>query len=413
MYPKMLFYLFIQILLCDAKLRFVQIWFRHGERLPTHFLKFPEEDPNDLEFLNIGYPGELTNNGILQEFQLGEKLKKIYGSHFGQVYRPTEFHVFTGKDNRTSTSAQAFFAGFMPPTKNQTWNPALNWMPIAQETDPSIDWVSTGVFDDCVDTIKNSVEYLDVMINVTNADPELLELIKNNTGRDFNAVLEYNHAIDSLKSRALLNDKRLPVPCWARGFESRIFNISYVIHNSVVGVQNTTVGSYHVELVMSFFENYFLRNTTKGIFVSGHDTNILNLWKAFQLDGHPEDIPHYGSHMAIELHEIEGRFFVKFFLSMGYETQQAELIPVNCFGKTCTWEQLKNITMNWRKPREDWWFECKGIGKMSSQESTVTGTMFVILAILLLATIILGFTSFSYKRQLNNMRDPERARLLQ
>ncbi|CAI2357156.1 unnamed protein product [Caenorhabditis sp. 36 PRJEB53466] len=396
-------------------LKFVQIWFRHGERLPTHYLHFPGEDETKFDYLQIAYPGELTKNGIGQEFELGERLSKIYGSHFGDAYKPTEFHVYTGKDNRTSASAQAMFAGFLPPNEDQQWSSKLNWQPIAQETDASLDWVSLGAVDNCRiygETFSKSAEYASVMNHVAKLDPRLLELVRNHTGVAVLEAKNYNHAIDSLKIRTILKDERLPLPKWAEGYEDRIMNMSFAIHDSIVKVQNETIGNYHIELLMSYFETYLQKNATKGVFISGHDTNIVTIWEALRLSGHPDDIPNFGAHLAIELHEILGELTLKFFLSMAWNQSRIEVFPELCSEAGCTWEAFKNITAHSRKPRSDWVYECQGFERVSEPVSTITGSMIIMLSILLLSTIILGFTTFSYKRQLNNLRDPERARLL-
>uniref|UniRef100_A0A8R1HSK2 Acid phosphatase n=1 Tax=Caenorhabditis japonica TaxID=281687 RepID=A0A8R1HSK2_CAEJA len=396
-------------------LKFVQIWFRHGERLPTHFLKFPSEDSTDLKYLDIAYPGELTNNGIYQEMILGEKLRAIYGSHFGKKYIPTDFHVYTGKDNRTSTSAQAMFSGFFPPTKEQRWNDKLNWQPIAQETDVSLDWVSLGAVDNCPvygETFRDSSEYIDVLSQVEEQDPGLIELVRKHSGIPIKEATKYNHAIDSLKIRTILQDPRFPVPEWAHGYEDRILNMSFSIHDKIVKIQNESIGNYHVELIMTYFENHLKSNKTKGIFISGHDTNIVTIWDVLQLKNHPNDIPYFGAHLAIEMHEKAGALSLKFFLSMGFNETQVEVTPALCEDTGCSWEKFKSLTESSRKSKSDWILECQGIERAGEPVSTITGSMIVLLSILVLSTIILGFTTFSYKRQLNSLRDPERARLL-
>ncbi|EGT30407.1 hypothetical protein CAEBREN_11765 [Caenorhabditis brenneri] len=400
-----------------GSLKFVQIWFRHGERTPGHYIYFPGDDLNNTDYQQIAWPGELTKRGIYQEFKLGQRMNQYYGKHFGDMYRPNDFHVYTGVDNRTSASAQAFFTGFLPPNKDQQWHSELLWQPIALHTDASIDWVSLGALDNCPvygATQRKSSEYKRVMDKMEEYDPELLELVRQHAGQPVTEAVIYNRVIDSLKVRKILDDDRLPYPEWARGFEKRIYNMSFLIHDGVVKIQNETIGDYHNELVMSYFETHLLKNKTKGVFISGHDTNLVTIWESLRLDGHPEDIPNYGAHIAIELHENAGELTLKFFLAMGFNQTRVELYPHFCSRglNGCPWEEFKVITQGSRKPKSDWVFECQGYEKATEPVSTLTGSMIVLLSILLLSTIILGFTTFSYKRQLNNLRDPERARLL-
>uniref|UniRef100_A0A1I7TJM3 Acid phosphatase n=1 Tax=Caenorhabditis tropicalis TaxID=1561998 RepID=A0A1I7TJM3_9PELO len=414
---KVLLLLFFLCPVAYGSLKFVQIWFRHGERTPGHYIYFPGDDINNTDYQQIAWPGELTKRGIYEEFSLGQRMREIYGKHFGDKYRPNDFHVFTGIDNRTSASAQAFFAGFLPPNKEQQWSADLLWQPVAQQTDASIDWVSLGAIDNCPVygvTQRKSSEYEEVMEKMTEYDPELLELVRKHAFEPVTEAVIYNHIIDSLKVRYILQDDRLAYPQWANGYEFRIMNMSFLIHDAIVKIQNRTIGDYHNELVMSYFETHLQRNQSKGIFISGHDTNLVTIWESLRLDGHPEDIPNYGAHIAIEMHENGGDLTLKFFLAMGFNQTRVELFPHFCKRGVngCAWEEFKAITENYRKPKSDWIYECQGYEKATEPVSTLTGSMIVLLSILLLSTIILGFTTFSYKRQLNNLRDPERARLL-
>ncbi|CCD69455.1 ACid Phosphatase family [Caenorhabditis elegans] len=415
---RLVLLLFFLFPVAFGKLKFVQIWFRHGERTPGHYLYFPGDDLNNVDYQQIAWPGELTKRGILEEFQLGQRLRKIYGEHFGDTYQPRDFHVYTGKDNRTSASAQAMFAGFLPPNEDQTWNYELKWQPVAQLTDESIDWVSLGAIDNCPvygEAQRKSSEYAEVMDQMEKYDAELLQLVRNHADEPIVEAVKYNHVIDSLKVRYILQDDRLPYPEWARGYENRILNMSFLIHDAVVKVQNDSVGDYHNELVMSYFETHLQKNSTKGVFISGHDTNLVTIWESLRLDGHPEDIPNYGAHIAIEMHEPVGQLSIKFFLSMGFNQTRVELHPHFCSrsqNNDCTWDEFQRLVKKSRKPKSDWIFECQGYEKATEPVSALTGSMIVLLSILILSTIILGFTTFSYKRQLNALRDPERTRLL-
>lgn len=190
----------------------------------------------------------------------------------------------------------------------------------------------------------------------------------------------------------------------------------------------------------------------------------MTIWESLRLDGHPEDIPNYGAHIAIEMHEPVGQLSIKvitwfwqsfntigfqFFLSMGFNQTRVELHPHFCSrsqNNDCTWDEFQRLVkvgqlhvffviiynkykfQKSRKPKSDWIFECQGYEKATEPVSALTGSenlkkytwnkniisgsMIVLLSILILSTIILGFTTFSYKRQLNALRDPERTRLL-
>ncbi|KAK6032010.1 hypothetical protein OSTOST_01818 [Ostertagia ostertagi] len=60
--------------------------------------------------------------------------------------------------NRTVTSAQAVLAAVYKPDKDHKWTSELNWQPVAVHTDPTIDWVSTGIDDTCSEYEKSFFE---------------------------------------------------------------------------------------------------------------------------------------------------------------------------------------------------------------------------------------------------------------
>ncbi|CAD6194282.1 unnamed protein product [Caenorhabditis auriculariae] len=396
----------------DPTLEFVQIWFRHGERLPTHYLRLQNES---FDFLDLAYPGELTNRGLQQEYHLGQVLRKFYGDHFGEYYRPAEIFVYTGKDNRTSTSAQALFAGFFPPNEAQKWSSDLLWQPIAQHTDESIDWVSIGVQEDCPsynEWFTGNQEYREISKKIETLYPDMVQLLREKTGRQLDTPLAINRIFDSLKCRWLLNDPRLPVPDWAEKYIPQVLTASFMLHNDVLNMQNSTIGEYHNEVILSLMEDHMNRKNFKGAFISGHDTNIVMLWKSLSLGAHPDEIPSYGSHLAVELHKQNGRRVVKFWLSMAAAENRTQLTTPMC-GEPCFLENLQEITKGVRKLKTDWYAQCKGMENLtSSPTSMVTVIMIIVTAILLLLTLILGCTTLSYRKQLKSLTDPERSRLL-
>ncbi|EPB65699.1 histidine acid phosphatase, partial [Ancylostoma ceylanicum] len=179
-YSTFLSVLWIAVAQSPTSLQFVEFWFRHGERLPTHYVYFPT-DPQPLIPYTEVEAGELTNRGIQEAFQRGQFIRKNYGNFLGSVYRPSQIHVWTGNDNRTVTSAQAVLAGAYKPDKAHQWSSILDWQPIAVHTDPTIDWVSTGINGVCPmyeKTFYASAQYQDILGYF---DPSLIEFLENNT----------------------------------------------------------------------------------------------------------------------------------------------------------------------------------------------------------------------------------------
>ncbi|CAI4233176.1 unnamed protein product [Auanema sp. JU1783] len=393
-----------------STLKFVQIWFRHGERLPTHFLNLPG-DPYPSVYHEISEPGELTNNGVIQEYDLGLEIKKSYGDFIGP-YRASELRIWVGEDNRTVTSALAAGAALFPPAEGQKWNPDLPWLPIAVHSDPSLDWVSTGVEHECPvyeKTFFTSSDYQSMTGKLKNQ--KLLETIKKNLPLiPLHDIRDVNHILDSLYIRNILNDKRLPLPEWAKDISYDIRPVMIEIHERLTNLQSPIIG-YHRERVLSYMEDHLQRSVkNKAVFLSGHDTNFMMLGKALGINELKTNLPSFGAHIAIELHEYNQTSYVKFFYTTGVGEPLTEAIPSYCT-EICTLQDVQNHNEYQRVLPLDMIKICKGL-TMSEQQSIVTGSLIAVLAVLLISTVILTYTTYSYRKQLIQMKDPECQRLL-
>ncbi|XP_016841023.1 venom acid phosphatase Acph-1-like isoform X2 [Nasonia vitripennis] len=76
-----------------------------------------------------GY-GQLTNRGKLQEYRLGEMLRKRYTEFLNGTYNPENVYAYSSNFDRTKISLQLVLASLFPPTPELIWKKDLNWMPI-------------------------------------------------------------------------------------------------------------------------------------------------------------------------------------------------------------------------------------------------------------------------------------------
>ncbi|XP_045465619.1 testicular acid phosphatase homolog isoform X1 [Harmonia axyridis] len=110
--------------------------FRHGDRTPTDF------PPTD-NYQNLSYwptePGELTNIGKTEHFELGKWLRKRYYNFLSTTYHKDDIYIRASNTDRCLMSAEANLAGLFPPVDRQIWNEDLKWMPIPIHTVPSKD----------------------------------------------------------------------------------------------------------------------------------------------------------------------------------------------------------------------------------------------------------------------------------
>ncbi|XP_015263064.1 PREDICTED: prostatic acid phosphatase-like [Gekko japonicus] len=114
------------------ELKFVTAVYRHGDRSPVS--TFPTNSYQESIWPQ-GY-GQLTRDGIKQQYKLGRYLRKRYGTFLSLEYKRKEIYVLSTDVDRTIMSAQSNLAGLFPPTGGQVWNQRIAWQPVPVHTLP-------------------------------------------------------------------------------------------------------------------------------------------------------------------------------------------------------------------------------------------------------------------------------------
>uniref|UniRef100_A0AC11BG08 Acid phosphatase 2, lysosomal n=1 Tax=Ovis aries TaxID=9940 RepID=A0AC11BG08_SHEEP len=113
-------------------LRFVTLLYRHGDRSPV---KTYPKDPHQEDKWPQGF-GQLTKEGMLQHWELGQALRQRYRGFLNASYHRQEVYVRSTDFDRTLMSAEANLAGLFPPDGMQRFNPNISWQPIPVHTVP-------------------------------------------------------------------------------------------------------------------------------------------------------------------------------------------------------------------------------------------------------------------------------------
>ncbi|KAB0398035.1 hypothetical protein E2I00_017707, partial [Balaenoptera physalus] len=108
------------------RLRFVTLLYRHGDRSPV---KTYPKDPYQEDEWPQGF-GQLTKEGMLQHWELGQALRQRYHDFLNTSYHRQEVYVRSTDFDRTLMSAEANLAGLFPPDGMQRFNPNISWQPI-------------------------------------------------------------------------------------------------------------------------------------------------------------------------------------------------------------------------------------------------------------------------------------------
>lgn len=426
-----LFLLLLQIPLIraanPATLRHLQLFFRHGQRAPTSFLTFPSE--LNAAQIEEHFPyalGEMTFDGIWQEYLLGQSIRQLYGRHLGEdgIYRSNEIGIYSGRDNRTVCSAQLVLAGLFPPQDRQLWNPALRWQPIPVETQPILDHVSFGLFDHCPresGLLVHSKGF--AQLRERNAG-QMAELAAK-TGVNITNLEIYQKVLDAIVSRANLNPKLLPLPSWASAPEylAHIQRAKVELHEGFTDLFLAKMGGWHLDQLLGRMDDAVNgRSAQKTMLYSAHDTNFLAIGRFLGIELIDDIMPDYASLLAIELHKPENEkeeegsneHFIQMRFRSGLNGTFSPPLHIAKCPSLCRLSKFRALGP--RVTSMEWWRDCGMEGNGAAPNSTAFGdppaapmdctafetiaaSLLVLVVLLLGALLSLLISCRSYKRR--------------
>ncbi|KTD79384.1 histidine phosphatase family protein [Legionella waltersii] len=280
---------------------------RHGDRTPI--LHLPKVDYQWKEG-----PGQLTAEGMQQEFQLGSELRKKYvdATHLlPEHYEYGTIYVRSTDYERTLMSAQSFLMGLYPlgtgPKTTDSSSPALpkGFQPIPIFSAPS---KSDEVIVQTVsreDRAKLMTEYVFSLPEWQQKNNELKSkypLWSKQTGIEIENLDDLQMVGDTLYIHQL---HKAPMP-----EEMSVSDIETIISNSkwafMAEERPKEVARAYSSKIMANIANYLKKgskNTSKlkYVLLSGHDTTIAGVMSFM---GTPlENAPHYASNLNFSLYE--------------------------------------------------------------------------------------------------------------
>ncbi|CAH1104080.1 unnamed protein product [Psylliodes chrysocephalus] len=349
----MKFYLVINYLLClccatlaDSELLSVVQIFRHGERTPVIF--YPTDPYQNSKFWNDLGPGELTENGKHQLYNLGTFFRQRYDTFIGEVYNEKQITVKSSNSKRNIQSAKSFLDGLFSKTDQN--------ITIEKAT-----WPVMSVIFVCP---KFDVEYLKLegtnqkLIDINKNNKELYEYVRKHSEFPVFGLVSTFLVWDTLK---IENAVKIALPEWTNAvFPQKLTEASnnlstFVCYNEEQ--QKLGVGPFINELIEHFEKIIEGTEEPKTILFSGHDINIacfLGTLHYYQETNNPH-VPPFASSLTFELWKDDDHFFVYI-----YYKPDEESIPVsvkNC-GFNCEFEEFKKMFENIRLKSEDWYSEC-------------------------------------------------------
>uniref|UniRef100_A0A915HQL1 acid phosphatase n=1 Tax=Romanomermis culicivorax TaxID=13658 RepID=A0A915HQL1_ROMCU len=353
-------------------LRFVHSIFRHGDR--TAQTLFPTDVENTVETWTGGL-GELTPLGIKQQYELGKFIKNRYRGFLSEKYSAKEIYVRSTSYNRTLMSATANLAGMYPPVGDQIWNQDLLWQPIPvhsvpREYDPAL-WMDKPC-PTVSDLYKNKVLKSESYTRVERENADFLAFLSNKTGIKNLPLLDMWSVFDPLNCETIHNDTHKR-PEWVTEDVYRkildLYQISVTFYYNIPEIRRLRGALMFHEIADRFrqkAQNESFAQNLKYFAYSVHDTTQVALLE--NMNAYDGLVPTYAQAYFMELHEINGSYFVTVLKHNSTDSNQLFVVEIPSCGQLCDLKKFYELSLSNKPP--DWNKECGLEDKNKLEEKT-------------------------------------------
>ena len=324
------------------ELIFVNVVYRHGARSPLSQIP---TDPN-IKNEEINWPqgqGQLTENGMRMQYELGLFFRKRYNSLLSATYKRNEIYVRSLDIDRCLMSAECNLAGLYPPSGNQKWNePDTSWQPIpvhtvAYKNDKLLQYPLSNCpkYDYIMSKVRASPEYK-IFYEIRNHD--FIKKIANFSGLNLLAMpssISY-YVYDTLVCEKVQN---LTLPIWATdSVMEKLFEISGFGFSALYGdigneelrveIAKVAGGVLLKQILLNINQSKSGEAPQKLIAYSGQDITIAALLSALNVS--IKLPPPFASSIIFELYKTKKDNEVQYYVKTYYKAKY--LIPLNVFG---------------------------------------------------------------------------------
>ncbi|XP_020285852.1 venom acid phosphatase Acph-1-like [Pseudomyrmex gracilis] len=374
----------------DSKyeLQFFHAVFRHGEKVPdTKFQNYPNDPYKNFNY----YPltsGDLTNQGKMREYKIGQMMRERYDKFIGPYYWPNEVYARSTEVPRTAMSLQLVLAGLFPPSTVQQWHSDLKWIPTYTFFVSYLD--DTLLFPQyCFRYIREFKAFLRQRSTqaLINRYQDTLTYLTKHTGKTIDRPYSVLHLYNLFKEQSANN---LTLPEWTKTVYPKpmdeIAALSFKFASYTDTLKRLNGGMMLRRIVNDIEEHQAGKALPdrKAFLFSSHELNVAAL--VYALGINEVKLPAYGSTVIVETYRDKlGLYYIKVLLWTGVTE---ELIPQKIPGcaEFCPFNEflaiVKNVLPNDNEyrclPDEE-----KSGADYRSAANTVTSSQYIFFSVLL------------------------------
>ncbi|XP_067318853.1 lysosomal acid phosphatase isoform X1 [Anolis sagrei] len=373
-------------------LRFVTLLYRHGDRSPV---KAYPRDPYQESAWPQGF-GQLSQEGMRQQWDLGQALRKRYVEFLNASYNRQEIFIRSTDFDRTLMSAEANLAGLYPPEGQQVFRPNVSWQPIPVHTVPdSLERLLKFPLSHCprYEQLQNETRQTAEYVNKTVENMQFLEMVANMTGIQ-DVTLESVWSIyDTLFCEKA---HKMPLPDWVttevmtqlQQLKDFSFKFLFGIHRQVEKSRlqgGVLLSQIRKNLTLAI--NASSPSHLKMLMYSAHDTTLVALQMALDVYN-GKQAPYASCHIFELFQEDDGNFSVEMFFR---NESGKEPYPLQLPGCEQRCPLLKFLQLTEPVIPQNWKQECQIANSMKDIEFIVglaiCGCILFLLIVLLLIVI--------------------------
>nr|XP_022906209.1 prostatic acid phosphatase-like [Onthophagus taurus] len=382
--------------ICENELVSVVIIFRHGAR--TIIQPYPTDPYKNESLWPVGF-GQLTNEGKMQHFKLGQYFRERYGDFLPKKYTEKQVYVRSTDVDRTLMSAAANLAGLFPPEGAQVWDKDIPWQPIPIHTEPELEDAFLASKKPCAkyDILYNNMINSEEMKKLNFENKDLYEYLNKHSGeniKDFDAMgYLYNNLF-------IENYMNFTLPEWTKEvFPDKmkpLSDFSFALPCYKRELARFKTGPFFYDLLKYFSKVKHRKNVTddyiKLKIFSGHDTTLANLLESLGIFEYHS--PPFRSTLIFELYQNKSsdsdlNHFVKIFYK-NTTSEPNKMVLKGC-DFDCDFEIFQKLLEPLSMSLYEWDRECK-VSLFSTvtenRENLVIATSLLIIVICFVAVLI-------------------------
>ncbi|CAH0561082.1 unnamed protein product [Brassicogethes aeneus] len=318
----------------NNSLRLVQVIFRHGNRTNLTSATY-KIDPYRFEQYYPYGVGQLTKEGKLKSYKMGQDLRKRYKQFLGDVYLNKMVEGISSSKTRAQCSLLAALAGLCPPNKNEIFEKRLNWQPIPYNTlceqqDKLFLKTDNEKFVKLYCELQKNPETMEILSRYCN----IFSYLTDYTGQEIKTIKDSYFLYGCFKVEEELG---FVLPDWScKVYPDPLHEMALIFFTELT--ENLEIKRLFTGYLMKFMVNEMnekitdrQNNRKKMVLYSAHDLQVMCFLIAI---GYCNiEIPPYAAYILVELHEIDNVFGVKVFYQ-NYKSSKPCQVKIK--GKTFT-----------------------------------------------------------------------------